>query len=358
MSGLQDEQQNGYQRGYQSGYQSGYWNGYRNNNDEDGRGTTPDEDIHRNDSYDSQRKDDQSSCQRDVRREYRPTTLASRDDDEDGNHSARRKSSAESGRTSVRDSPDKNKLAEKMKKLDLHSIVEDELGPPCLNESYNVIRKESRIRKWSVRINPASIENFRLANVPDWEDQVVRWLGAVIDAAQSEGQGMQSCAMSKMYLTDKEFGRICVGFQRDEIFIPDLYFDHNKITSEGMDFLIGYLKTCPMPLRELHLSHNYIGCDGALRLLEVFLNSDAEMVDGEVIYPARTPGCDLLEPVYIRLEYNSFRKAALAPKIQSQVCDCYQTKNQRGGCGTNYCKYANDNYPALHIPMWDSGQGY
>ena len=85
--------------------------------------------------------------------------------------------------------------------------------------------------------------------------------------------------MSKTSLTDEDFGRICAGFKRDEIFIQDLYFDHNAITSEGMKFLIGYLTTCLMPLRQLHLSHNYIGCDGALRLLEVFLNSDEEMVD-------------------------------------------------------------------------------
>ena len=99
---------------------------------------------------------------------------------------------------------------------------------------------------------------------------------------------------------------------------------------------------------------------GVLRLLEVFINSDGEMVDNEVVYPAREPSSDLLEPVYVRLEYNNFRKADLAPKIQSQVCDCYQTKNQRGGCGTNYCKYATVTYPALHIPMWDSrqSQGY
>ena len=51
-----DGQQNDNQNGYQRGDQSGYWNGYWKNNNED---------IHCNDSYDSQRKDDKSSCQRD-----------------------------------------------------------------------------------------------------------------------------------------------------------------------------------------------------------------------------------------------------------------------------------------------------
>ena len=105
------------------------------------------------------------------------------------------------------------------------------------------------------------------------------------------------------------------------------------------------MKAIPWPIWEMHLSHNGIGTETAMRLLQALHLSEH--------YPFVGSRKGQLNPLWLRLEYNR-----IDANLFLQGCDAaeltYCIPPDRQTCQTKRCGVNKGLAPALHLPFFRS----
>lgn len=193
--------------------------------------------------------------------------------------------------------------------------------------------------------------------------QWVQWLGKYLpEFIRRKGLQIRSqdgfhiasqIDFSSNQLGDQGFYQILKQLFDLKIGAEKMRFDHNKLGRASAYALSGYIRNQPVPLLELHLSHNYFrrqGVDGLINLLGKDDRYPPVLKDNRPV------------PLWLRLENNIIEKPEelfneLKEKMKSRrrppqgavlICEVYREEN---GCGAGHCINCRPGVwcPILHL---------
>lgn len=176
--------------------------------------------------------------------------------------------------------------------------------------------------------------------------------------------GQQVTYLQKIDLGDKQLKDegldqlVCglMGKAGQVIHVDKLMLHKNGITSHGLRSLISYIKASTYPVREIHLSHNFVDIEGMRNLVAAIVESD--------VYPASSDDWEMV-PLWLRLEYNRIQNPISAlsgmreelnkgkQETQFKFCLISEEDEATGRCTASRCAHLCGEIDAkclLHVP--------
>jgi hypothetical protein len=185
----------------------------------------------------------------------------------------------------------------------------------------------------------------------------------LVDMIQDSSQ-IEELDLSNNKMTDDAMSALCEGLAAKCISVRILKVYKNKIGDEGAGSLAEMIEQCPMPISEIHFSHNNLGIGGVRAMIRAFVINKA--------YPEKKVGRDGKDraiPVWFRVEQNPVGNNTNEDYITDELREdvrlhrpdflpgghtlCF-TGGHRGRLpdGANTAEG-----PILHIPHTDEGKG-